>query len=282
MSEYLSDEEQIDRLKGFLKTYGNAVITGVLIALIAFFGWSYWQKKQAVERFNLATEYQQVVDTGQKLVATPDNQAIRTQYFSKADALAKANPDSPQALQTAFLSARIAVNKGDYATAEKQLLAATKSNIKDEGLKQLTWLRLAYIQAAQNKSDAALTSLKQVNDVAFLPSANEAKGDILVQKNDLNGAKAAYQAAWNALVKREEPRQLLQVKLEALGVSVPDVKIDRPIREVETPPAPAQAAIPANVQATAQPEPGQPKTGQSAVVQAGATSDTNSSNRAGE
>jgi predicted negative regulator of RcsB-dependent stress response len=230
MSTYLSDEEQIDRFKGFLKTYGNAIVIGILLALIIFFGWQYWQKKQAVERFNLATQYQQVVDSSKRLAAAPDNQPARTQYFSQADALVKTNPDSAHALQTHFLSAKIAAGKGDYATAEKQLLVATKSNVKDEGLKQLAWLRLAYMQMAQGKHDAALASLKQVTDAAFLPSANEAKGDVLVQKNDLAGAKTAYQAAWDALAKREEPRQLLQVKLESLGVQVPELKIDGPIR----------------------------------------------------
>lgn len=246
MSTYLSDEEQIDRFKGFLKTYGNAIVIGILLALIIFFGWQYWQKKQAVERFNLATQYQQVVDSSKRLAAAPDNQPARTQYFSQADALVKANPDSAHALQTHFLSAKIAAGKGDYATAEKQLLAATKSNVKDEGLKQLAWLRLAYMQMAQGKHDAALASLKQVTDAAFLPSANEAKGDVLVQKNDLAGAKTAYQAAWDALAKREEPRQLLQVKLESLGVQVPELKIDGPIRSAsESSAKPATApAIP--------------------------------------
>lgn len=246
MSTYLSDEEQIDRFKGFLKTYGNAIVIGILLALIIFFGWQYWQKKQAVERFNLATQYQQVVDSSKRLAAAPDNQPARTQYFSQADALVKTNPDSAHALQTHFLSAKIAAGKGDYATAEKQLLAATKSTVKDEGLKQLAWLRLAYMQMAQGKHDAALASLKQVTDAAFLPSANEAKGDVLVQKNDLAGAKTAYQAAWDALAKREEPRQLLQVKLESLGVQVPELKIDGPIRSAsETSAKPATApAIP--------------------------------------
>lgn len=236
MSTHLSDEELVDRFKGFLKTYGGAILTGILIALIAFFGWQYWQKKQAVERYNLATQYQQVVDAGQRLTANPDNQVMRTQYFSKADALVKAHPDSAHALQAQFLSAKIAANKGDYVTAEKQLLAATKSQVEDDGLKQLVWLRLSYMQLAQRKYDAALTSLKSVTDAAFIPSANEAKGDILVQKNDLAGAKAAYQAAWDELVKREEPRQLLQVKLESLGVTVKDVVIEGPIRKpVEDP-----------------------------------------------
>ncbi len=246
----LSDEELVDRFKGFLKTYGGAILTGVLIALIAFFGWQYWQKKQAVERYNLATQYQQVVDASQRLSANPDNQTLRTQYFSQADKLVKDSPDSAHAVQAQFLSAKVAANKGDYVTAEKQLAAATKSQVKDDGLKQLAWLRLAYMQMAQGKYDAALTSLKSVNDAAFIPSANEAKGDILVQKNDLAGAKTAYQAAWDELVKREEPRQLLQVKLESLGVTVKDVAIEGPIRKpVEVS---AQAANQVTNQAVAQ------------------------------
>ena len=41
----LSDDEQFDSLKSFTKKYGSAMISGVLIALIAFFGWQWWQKK---------------------------------------------------------------------------------------------------------------------------------------------------------------------------------------------------------------------------------------------
>lgn len=231
MSTYLSDEEQIDRFKGFLKSYGSAIVSGILIALIIFFGYQYWMKKQAAERFTLANQYQQVVDAAQRLGANPDDQAARTQYFSQADSLVKANTDSAYAIQTQFLSAKLAAAKGDYATAEKQLTAATQNKTGDAGLTQLAWLRLAYMQTAQNKNDAALNSLKQVTDAAFLPSANEAKGDILVQKNDMQGAKVAYQAAWDELAKRQEPRALLQVKLESVGVNVPDLKIDGPIRQ---------------------------------------------------
>ena len=45
----LSDEEQLDQLKSFGKKYGSAMISGILIALIAFFGWEYWQKKNLAE-----------------------------------------------------------------------------------------------------------------------------------------------------------------------------------------------------------------------------------------
>ena len=45
----LSDDEQLDHLKSFAKKYGSAIISGILIALIAFFGWQYWQKKNLAE-----------------------------------------------------------------------------------------------------------------------------------------------------------------------------------------------------------------------------------------
>ncbi len=46
----LSDDEQLDSLKSFAKKYGSAMISGILIALIAFFGWQYWQKKTLAEQ----------------------------------------------------------------------------------------------------------------------------------------------------------------------------------------------------------------------------------------
>lgn len=45
----LSEEEQLDNLKSFSKKYGSALIIGILIALIAFLGWQYWQKKTLAE-----------------------------------------------------------------------------------------------------------------------------------------------------------------------------------------------------------------------------------------
>ena len=43
----LSDEEQLDSLKSFTKKYGSAIISGILIALIAFF----WMAILAEEDF---------------------------------------------------------------------------------------------------------------------------------------------------------------------------------------------------------------------------------------
>ena len=41
----LSDEEQLDQLKSFWQKYGSAMISGILIALIAFFRMGILAKK---------------------------------------------------------------------------------------------------------------------------------------------------------------------------------------------------------------------------------------------
>ena len=65
----LSDEEQLDSLKSFTKKYGSAMISGILIALIAFFGWEYWQKKNlATSQINTA-KVQQLMDDAQNVKA---------------------------------------------------------------------------------------------------------------------------------------------------------------------------------------------------------------------
>ncbi|HQZ59299.1 MAG TPA: tetratricopeptide repeat protein, partial [Acinetobacter sp.] len=54
----LSDEEQLDQIKSFAKKYGSAMVSGILIALIAFFGWEYWQQKNLAEAQNRTAKVQ--------------------------------------------------------------------------------------------------------------------------------------------------------------------------------------------------------------------------------
>lgn len=235
MADYLTDEEQVDRLKRLIKKYGGSVLTGILLALIAYFGWSYWQKKQQSEQAILSAQYQKLVDAGKSASANPTDTAARTKFLAEANQLVKANADSPYAFQTLLLQAKVAADREDYAAAEKALTSAVSAPIDDQGLQQLAYLRLARVQFQLGKNDAAQASLKKVTDAAFIPSAFELQGDILVQKNDVVGAKKAYQQAWDALAKRLELRQLLKVKMEALGMTVTDIVPASPLRSEGAP-----------------------------------------------
>jgi len=145
----------------------------------------------------------------------------------------KASPDSPQAVQAQLVMAKLAYDKADYAGAEKALKKVENAKDGDAGLLQVVKLRLAYAQLAQKKYDEALKTLAAVNDPAFKATADEARGDVYVAKNDIENAKKVYQSAWDALLERKEERQILQIKLESVGVLVDDPEIERPILETQ-------------------------------------------------
>jgi predicted negative regulator of RcsB-dependent stress response len=70
-----------------------------------------------------------------------------------------------------------------------------------------------------------------VTDPAF-KAADELRGDIYVQKMILKMQKKRIKQAWDA-VERKQERQILQIKLESVGVLVDDPEIERPILETQ-------------------------------------------------
>ena len=226
----VSDEEQLDQIKSFAKKYGSAMISGILIALIAFFGWEYWQKKNLTEAQNQTAKVQKLMDEAKAVSGQPN--ALAT-VSEAADKIVKDDADSVQAIQTQFILAKLAYDKQDYAAAEKALKKVENSKVKDAGLVQIVKIRLANSQLAQKKYDDALKTLSTVTEPAFKATADELRGDIYVAKKDNASARKAYQSAWDNLLERKQERQLLQIKLESVGVLVDDPEIERPILDTK-------------------------------------------------
>lgn len=222
----LSDDEQFDQFKSFAKKYGSAIISGILIALIAFFGWEYWQKKTLAEAQSQTAKVQKLMDEANVLAGQPNAFATISE---SADKIVKEDANSVHAIQTQFLLAKLAYDKDDYAAAEKALKKVENSAVKDAGLVQIVKLRLADAQLAQKKYDEALKTLANVAEPTFKATVDELRGDIFVAKKDTESARKAYQSAWDSLIERKKERQLLQIKLESVGVLVDDPEIERPI-----------------------------------------------------
>lgn len=226
MSSALTEEEQLSQLKSVTKKYGSSVVTGVLIAVIAFLGWNYWQKKDNVTLQNETARVQQIMD--QAPSAVTDKTAFAN-VATLADTVVKKDINSAQAIQAQLVMAKIDFDKADYAAAERELLKVQDSTVKDEGLKSLVNLHLAYAQTAQKKYADALKTLDLIKVPSFAATVNEARGDIFVDQNDKEKARQAYQDAWKLAVERKQERQILQIKLESVGILVDDPEIDNPI-----------------------------------------------------
>lgn len=219
------EAQQIEDIRAFFKSYGTLILGSILVAVIGYGGWSYWKKNQLVEaEIRTAKVQQLMVDT-----AKADDTTALSGFVSTADQITSEAPDSAQAIQAQLAIAELAYQRQDYASAEKALAQVTNSKNDDKGLVSIVHLRLANAQFAQNKLDEALTTLAQVTDTNFKPSAEERKGDIYVAKNDLEQAKVAYKNAWDTLIQREQVSEILRMKLESVGVMVEEPNVATPV-----------------------------------------------------
>lgn len=241
-----NDARQFEDLKSGMSRYGMPLMVLALLALLGYFGWQWWQQHQLKQSAQLTGQYQQLLEKA-------DQPGIKP---TAGDGIIKQAPDSVQALQTQLLMARVAFDQKDYAKASQLLTQASQSKVSDEGLKSVARLHLAYTQMAQNQLDQALSTLNGITATGFEPTVNEARGDIYTLKQQPEQAKAAYRKAWDVLAQRQQPRELLQLKLADLGVIVETPVIDQP---VNLPASPLATSAPAEADPAAAPTTGEPQ-----------------------
>ncbi|HEY2202364.1 MAG TPA: tetratricopeptide repeat protein, partial [Solirubrobacteraceae bacterium] len=126
--------------------------------------------------------------------------------------------------QAKLLAARLYVdgNELDKAAAE---LAAVAEHSKDHPLALVAQQRLARVQIAQGKSDAALETLKSTNVGAFAARYHEVRGDAYFAKGDRAAALSEYRSAQTGAAPGSD--SLLELKIADLAVDAPpSAKID--------------------------------------------------------
>jgi predicted negative regulator of RcsB-dependent stress response len=236
---YGSDEEQVEALKSWWKDNGSSLLMGVAIVAVAFFGMRQWQASQAGSAGVASDLYQQLAQ-----LATGSVQAeVSAEQLQQADAvyqqLKSDFADSVYSRYAALAMAKFLVEKGDEARAATELqwiLDNPKLGLlrkPEEELFMVARLRLARIKLSMGAPDAALALLKEVQPGSFKASFAELEGDVLLDKGDAAGAKAAYT---RALVSTEGVTPvLLQLKLQNLGVSPADLSPAAPPPVVESP-----------------------------------------------
>jgi predicted negative regulator of RcsB-dependent stress response len=211
MAYDLEEQEQLATLKAWWEKYGN-LTTWVLIAGLAAYsgwqGWNYYQRSQATSASALYDELQSAVeakDNAKVLRAAGDMEAKfgNTAYASMA----------------ALTAAKTAFEANDLKSAKAQLQWAAEHGSDD--FKAVAKIRLAGVLLDEKAYDEALKALAGDVPAQFAGAVADRKGDILVAQNKLAEARAAYQAALDATGKKNPGRQLIQLKLEAIGGTVP-------------------------------------------------------------
>ncbi len=207
----LEEQEQIDQLKHFWDQYGNA-ITWVLIAVMSSFaawnGWNWWQRNQSVKA---AAIYDEI----ERAAAARDTAKLELGLADIKDQFGKTH----FAAQGALLAAQNLFEVGKLDAAKAALIGVAEVG-PDDSFKATARLRLAALHLEAKAYDEALKVLEAPVPQPYAALVADRRGDVLMAQGKAEEAKAEYKKAWDAMSDRTEYRQLVQVKLAALGVDV--------------------------------------------------------------
>jgi predicted negative regulator of RcsB-dependent stress response len=205
----LDEQEQLDQIKHFWKTWGN-LISWVLIAVLgsyaAWNGYQYWERSQATKAAALYDELERAASTGdigrvERSLADMKDKFGRTQF----------------AQQSALLAAKTLQAQGK-ADAARDALSWVANGASDPVYRDIARLRLAALQLEAKAYDDALKTL----GLDFTPEmsglAADLRGDVLQAKGQSAEAVSAYQQAWKKLADTPDYRRLVKAKLNALGI----------------------------------------------------------------
>ena len=209
----LEDQEQLDELKHFWKSWGE-LITWVLIAVLgsyaAWMGWQSYQGKQAAQSAALYDTVERSALSGDLALLDRSVNDIEEKFAS-----------TTYAQQAAMLAARVYNDKDRKADAKKQLIWVI-DQASDEGYQTLARLRLAALLVEDKAYDEARKQLTAKTPEAFAPLMADRLGDLAMLQAQPAEAVQHYKNAWKGFEPNADYRRLVAVKLAALGADPED------------------------------------------------------------
>ncbi len=208
MDEYLSEQEQLERLTGWLRANVPWILIGLAVGGLIVGGWRWWQARADRTGIEAAASYSQILDAF--------DHGDRTRGLDLVEQLRHSHPDSPYVDQADLAAARLLLETGQPERAVSYL-QAVMSHSRDTQLVLVARLRLARVQVAQSHPDAALTTLGTASQGAFEGRFAEVRGDAYFAKGDKAQALREYRAARAAIGPAQAANDLLDLKINDLA-----------------------------------------------------------------
>ena len=211
MAYDLEEQEQIATFKAFWSKYGNIITWVLILALGSYAAYNFWnshKRSQAAEASALYDELQESLEAKDNAKVQRVAGDIKSRYEG-----------TTYAQMAALAGAKAAFDASDLKTAKAQLQWAVDHG--NDEYKSIAKLRLSGVLLDEKAYDEALKLLGTEFLPQFAAEVNDRKGDVLVAQNKLAEARQAYVAALAAMDKNNPGRQLVQIKLEAIGGTAP-------------------------------------------------------------
>lgn len=212
MDEYLlSEKEQWEALKRWLRENGLAIVAGVAIAALGLGGYRWWQAHQDNVDLAAGAMFMQM--------ETAFAQGNQAQAFIVIGNLERQYPSSPYADQARLASARAFVEDAQLGRAADELRTVMQHS-SDSILRLIARLRLARVQIAQHQPSDALATLSGANPGALASQYAEARGDAYYAMSDKSAALAQYRLARASNAGGNTDTGLLDLKISDLAADV--------------------------------------------------------------
>ena len=177
--------------------------------------WNNYQNNQSAQASQLYEEMQ-------KSVTAKDNAKVQR----AADDLKQKFGATSYASMSALIAAKSAFDANDLKAAKAQLQWLIDSGKNDE-YKAIAKIRLAGIALDEKNYDGALNQLAGDFPEDLQSEVLDRKGDIYVAQANIEGARKAYQAAIDKMTDKSPARQVVQIKLDAIGGSATDAVVSK-------------------------------------------------------
>lgn len=209
MDEYLSEKEQWEWLKAWVRSNGGWILAGIALAALCIYGWRVWQERKDAEALAASVKYESILEAFDK--------GDRTRALTLIGEMGREHAGSPYNDQAQLVEARVYVQNGQLDKAAENLRGVMQKTA-DAQLALAARLRLARVQLAQNKPDDALATLTAAKEPgAFEARYQEARGDILLAKGDKTAALKEYRAVRDGGANSTVDGELLELKINELS-----------------------------------------------------------------
>lgn len=187
MDLYETEEQQVEAVKKWWKKNGTSLIMGAAIGFSAIAGWKYYQTDQANHKLQASDMYVSLVN---QVLENKDESDLNAQV----DYLASNYVDTPYAAMASLVLAKHDYESGNVQAAISKLSWASK-NANDIETQQVATTRLIRIYLSENMLDKAEALLSTEHPGSFDASYEELKGDLFVDKKEIDKARVAYDKA---------------------------------------------------------------------------------------
>jgi predicted negative regulator of RcsB-dependent stress response len=208
MAYDLEEQEQLATLKAWWNQYGNLVtwlVTAVLLAFAAWSGWKYYQRDQSSKAAML---YEEIV----KAAEAKD----QVKLARAADDIKERFSGTPYAQMGLLTAAKSAFDANDLKAAKAHLQWIVDHG-RTEEFKAIARIRLAGLLLDEKSYDEGLKLLSGDFPDQFAALVADRRGDLLFAQNKIDEARKAFKTALEKTEIKNPARQLIQLKLDALG-----------------------------------------------------------------